>query len=709
MSQTTTFIIPSNVASILQGAFENCVGITKITIPPSVTVIGDNALSGTTSLSSITFLGSILPSISNNTFGSSGSVIPTNLEIRTSPNVDLTTLNASLSAIGISVTIVANIYQDSQGLIYTLDISNNTASVTGYAENPVTISIPVTILVGVLTYNVTSIGANVFSNCNRLSTIIFESTTTLPTIGLNAFQNIASTYKVIYNYTISDTTVLTVPSGGNFIVGSLNIKYTDTAGISYLLPNTGSTASFYSYVYNGNTSLILSDKVVYNTIEYNVTSIEDNCFSGFTNLISIYIPNTITDIGIQAFKNCTSLLSVTIPKTITTISDNTFEGCSSLSSILIPNTVTTFGNSVFKNCSGLSTITFLHETAPQFGTNGFLNISSNCTINSYPSIRTSLTTQFNNYPSVTKTYQDLHKNTDASGNQLIYILLNGTLLASLCTYITIQSTINIPAAISVTTSSYGIKSIEDNAFNGASNLSSITFDNKSILPTLGINSFANMAPIYTIYYYSSVINPLAVSNPFNLNSYIHLAGINTRYIRSILPDGTITCFKEGTKILTDKGYISVENLRKGDLVKTIQDGYKAIFMIGKTNIDHKASNERIKDQLYKFSKNEYTELFEDLIITGCHSILVNEFKEGQREKTLNFLKDIFITEDKYRLPACLDESAMIYEMPGSYTIYHFALENENIYNNYGVNANGMLVESCSKRFIEQFSTMVLIE
>lgn len=42
------------------------------------------------------------------------------------------------------------------------------------------------------------------------------------------------------------------------------------------------------------------------------------------------------------------------------------------------------------------------------------------------------------------------------------------------------------------------------------------------------------------------------------------------------------------------------------------------------------------------------------------------------------------------------------------TIYHLALENESYYNNYGIYANGLLVESCSQRYLKELSNMELI-
>ena len=171
------------------------------------------------------------------------------------------------------------------------------------------------------------------------------------------------------------------------------------------------------------------------------------------------------------------------------------------------------------------------------------------------------------------------------------------------------------------------------------------------------------------------------------------------------------CFKEGSQILTDTGYKAIEMLRKGDLVKTSKNGFLPIDMIGKRVIYNPAEKERIKEQLYKCSKEQYPEVFEDLVITGCHSILVDRFaSKEQREKAIEVNSGrLCITDKKYRLPACVDDRASVYEVKGDFTIYHIALENDDYYMNYGVYANGLLVETCSKRYLKELSKMELIE
>jgi photosystem II stability/assembly factor-like uncharacterized protein len=171
----------------------------------------------------------------------------------------------------------------------------------------------------------------------------------------------------------------------------------------------------------------------------------------------------------------------------------------------------------------------------------------------------------------------------------------------------------------------------------------------------------------------------------------------------------MTCFKEGTKILTGHGYLLIQDLKPGDLVQTLCHGLKAISMIGKKTIYHACLPEKIKDQLYVCRAPEYSDVFEDLVLTGCHSILVEEFaSDAQREKVVETLNQIYVTDDKYRLPVCNDDRASVFEPAGTYTVYHLALENDDYYMNYGVYANGLLVETCSKRYLKELSEMTLL-
>jgi len=227
-----------------------------------------------------------------------------------------------------------------------------------------------------------------------------------------------------------------------------------------------------------------------------------------------------------------------------------------------------------------------------------------------------------------------------------------------------------------------------------------------VFGNLGISYLPYFSPTTnTVYsFYGNFGNQGTLSqmhgNPNNVTVY---------YTIAVMTTPPFVCFKEGSKILTDMGYRPIQELRKGDRVKTLLHNYVCIDMIGARDIHHPCSKERIKDQLYVCSHDKYPDIFEDLVITGCHSILIDDFKEGEREKAIEVNGDLFITDDKYRLPACVDERTRVYEKEGMYTIYHIALENSNYYENYGIYANGLLVETCSKRYLKELSKMTLLE
>jgi hypothetical protein len=175
----------------------------------------------------------------------------------------------------------------------------------------------------------------------------------------------------------------------------------------------------------------------------------------------------------------------------------------------------------------------------------------------------------------------------------------------------------------------------------------------------------------------------------------------------------IPCFLEGSTILCQiEGqdvWLPVEQIKPGTLVKTSRDGYKPVELIGKGSIDNSGTYERSENRLYKCPTTKYPELTEDLYITGCHSILVDTITDVERDLTIKHLGRIFVTDRKYRLMACLDGRAEAWASAGTYTIWHFALQHEDIKMNYGVYANGgLLVESCSINFMKNKSNMTLV-
>lgn len=173
------------------------------------------------------------------------------------------------------------------------------------------------------------------------------------------------------------------------------------------------------------------------------------------------------------------------------------------------------------------------------------------------------------------------------------------------------------------------------------------------------------------------------------------------------------CFLEGTTVLCKinglEAYVPIEEMEKGMLVKTSTQGYKSVIQLGSRFMKNPGTSERIEDRLYKCSKDTYPELSQDLILTGCHSILVGSLTENQQNEIKKRFNRIFVTENKYRLMACVDERATPWTKEGTYMVWNLALENDNVKANYGVFVNGgLLVETCCIQFMLEKSNMKLL-
>jgi hypothetical protein len=180
----------------------------------------------------------------------------------------------------------------------------------------------------------------------------------------------------------------------------------------------------------------------------------------------------------------------------------------------------------------------------------------------------------------------------------------------------------------------------------------------------------------------------------------------------------VMCFNQGTKILCldpdssesepVEKYIPIETLKPGVLVKTVSSGYKPIVFLGHTKIYNPYHHLRSKNRLYICHPQMYPELHEDLILTGCHSILVPNMTDKEKADTTELLGELFVTDNHYRLMACIDQRARPYIVDGLYTVWHFALQNIHPRANYGIYANGLLVESSSIRMMNEYSGMELV-
>jgi hypothetical protein len=488
-----------------------------------------------------------------------------------------------------------------------------------------------------------------------------------------------------------------------FLDGSLN--YTIVSSISpYTASLTGHDATL-------GPNVTIPQTALNGPISYTVIDISNSALNTFLTMTLLSIPDSVTNIGTSAFAGCENLSSVNLNSTsnLKTISDYAFQYTYSLSSITIPPSVTFIGIGAFNN-SSITSITFTPTSLlNSIGAGAF----QQCSINSFnfPSSVTSIGSQFftSSYNLTAVTFDSnsqLSRISNSAFNDCLSLV--SIIIPSSVTFIENNSFNGCASLGPQLTIPSSVTEIATDAFKSCTSLTSVYFDasNSITLPIFNGACFDQFTTATNkAYYYHNV---LASNGSPATNTTFTSAGFNSsQEINSTEP---ITCFKEDTKILTNKGYIPIQNLRKGDLIKTLLHNYVPIVMIGKKDIHHPAKTERIKDQLYKCTHSEYPEIFEDLVLTGCHSILVDEFaNDEQKEKTIEVNKIIYITDNNYRLPACADHRASVYEHPGTYTIYHIALENDDYYMNYGIYANGLLVETCSKRYLKEVANMTLID
>lgn len=236
---------------------------------------------------------------------------------------------------------------------------------------------------------------------------------------------------------------------------------------------------------------------------------------------------------------------------------------------------------------------------------------------------------------------------------------------------------------------------------GIGDLNGLVWDSSNNLP---FNSLTTPTPEPGIAFWTSDAN--IISNFYNLMSITSLSIFDADLVS--INGGPVPCFLEGSEILTADGYRPIETLKVGDLVKTYRHDLVAIHSIGRGYVYNPANQERIKNRLYVCKKENYPDLEKDLVITGCHSILVNEMTDQQKKQTRESINTLYFTDSKYRLMAYIDDRTECYPVEGTMTIYHIALEHPDIRMNYGIYANGLLVETTSIRYLKQFSNMQLI-
>ena len=345
-SSVTGANIRSDTVGIADRAFYDCTTLKSVTIPDSVTSIGDDAFSGCTALSTLKW----------NAVNVSGF---------NSPNYVFS--GAGTGGNGISVTFGDSV----ESIPYNLF---NTESYTTYPK-----------IAGIkVGNNVKSIGFNAFRSVSSVSSVIIP--VSVESIGGYAFNDIDTIYceaqikptywndywadssiNVIWGYDNQDSAEFSyiVKDNKAYIT-----KYKGS-GTEVTIPDTLSGYKVVSFgeIFKNNTKIT---KVV---IGNNVTSVFPYAFYGCSRLTSVTIPDSVTSIGSSAFSGCSGLKTVTIGNGVTSIESYVFEDCSSLTSVTIPDSVTSIEHYAFRGCSGLTEVT-IGNGVTSIGESAFKDCSS---------------------------------------------------------------------------------------------------------------------------------------------------------------------------------------------------------------------------------------------------------------------------------------------------------------------------------------------
>ncbi len=338
-SGLTSVTIPGSVTSIGEYAFYGCSGLTSVTIPNSVTSIGANAFYGCSGLTAVTISNSVT-SIGAGAFeGCSG--------------LTSVTIPESVTSIG------EYAFAGCSGLT-TVNYNADSCTSMGWDDNR-HLSYPVfegcsnitTLTIG---ENVTIIPSQAFSGCSGLTTVNFNATNCTHMdneyqIGLSLFSNL-------------NITTLNI---GENVTSIPNNAFSYCSGLtSVTIP--GSVTSIGVGAFGGCSGLTSV------TISNGVITIGQSAFGGCSSLTTITIPNSVTSIGVDVFWGCRGLTSVTIPNSVTLIGEGAFTDCSGLTSVTIPNSVTSIGVSTFSGCSGLTSVT-IPESVTSIGEGAFYECS----------------------------------------------------------------------------------------------------------------------------------------------------------------------------------------------------------------------------------------------------------------------------------------------------------------------------------------------
>lgn len=343
-------------------AFYDCYNLKEVTIPKTVTTIGEAAFLGCSSLVTVNVLGDAkfghscfanCVSLKNinipfgiNSIGGSevflncvsleNIFIPTNItEISETvfsgcDNLVLMVINASVAHQFAVENNIPHTLFIGEGIDYSFDADTGVLTINGqgemydfkapeqapwyeYKDSIKTIEI---------SEGIVHIGSNAFVGCTKIKS--FDIPDNIESIGARAFSSCSS----LLDITVGDG-IKSI--GANAFDGCTRLKRI------YI----NDLANWCGVEFGSNANPLSNGGILY--IDGNVTN-------------DIIIPDGVTAVAPNAFIGCVNIKNVTIPEGVTTIGESAFWGCSALTTVSIPSTVQTIGKQAFNLCQKLKNV-----------------------------------------------------------------------------------------------------------------------------------------------------------------------------------------------------------------------------------------------------------------------------------------------------------------------------------------------------------------
>ena len=311
-SGITTVEISDGVTSIGRTAFFRCTSLASITIPESVTSIGDSVFANS-GITSIAIPNGVI-SIGNWAFENC-----TSLESVEIPD---------------SVTSIGNGAFASCEKLKSITLPSGLTSIeTGVFQNCTaleSIIIPARVM---------KIYAAAFANCNSLTSITIYS----KTAWISDSSNTISESATIYGGKGSTSEAYATKYGRKFV--EIEIPTVEIAN--------GTCGENLTWVLDSDGLLKISGTGAMTDYLLN----EDAPWYSYSSSITkVEIADGVASIGTYAFVSCEKIVHVTIPDSVTSIGDGAFAGCVAISEVSIHAGVTNIGRAAFQSCSTLTNI-----------------------------------------------------------------------------------------------------------------------------------------------------------------------------------------------------------------------------------------------------------------------------------------------------------------------------------------------------------------